>query len=100
MTTKRVPINRSQKSQMTPMVIDIYRRARKIYDECDSDRQTDALKACDGLCDKLYALLGRIDPGDVEIFATIDVDHPADWEDAANWHDAKTILNALEKATA
>jgi hypothetical protein len=98
MPTKRTPINRPARHQITPLVLDIYRKARKVYDECDSDYQTDALKACDGLCDKLYALFGRTKPYDVEIFATIDIDQPRDWENAKRWHEAKRLLAELEKA--
>jgi hypothetical protein len=96
--TKRRPLHKDR--LITPMAVDLYKRARKIYDECDSEYQTEALKACDGLCDKLEALLGRTKPWRVEIFATIDIDQPADWQNAEDWHEAKQILTALEEAAA
>ena len=103
MPTRRVPINRYSNPQFTARALDVYRRARSAYDNCDTDRQTVALKACGKLCDELDSLLGR-KSWDVEIFATIDSDAPQAWEKklgatyVKRWHEAKQILSALERA--
>jgi hypothetical protein len=95
--TKRRP-RFADPERFSPRILDVYRRVRQIYEECETDQQTVALKACSDEGDKLYALLGR-NPWDVELFTCIDNDRPPIWEKRVDdWNEAKKILAALEKA--
>jgi hypothetical protein len=98
MTKRKSPYNKDLEN-FSPKIIDIYRRARKIYDDDSDPCQTVALGACSSECDELYALLERSDPWVVEVFTCIDIDRPPSWEKRVDdWHEAKSILTALERA--
>jgi hypothetical protein len=93
--TKRRPPYDGQK--FTPEVLDLYRRARAIYDTDDAERWVEQK-----LSWQLHIMLGR-QLWDIEIFETVDEVEPptGDWWDADrtnSWRSARALLTALEQA--
>jgi hypothetical protein len=95
MTKRRPP---SKDGKFTPKVIDVYKRARAIF---DAEGETEDFQKLQG---ELNGLLDRTAPWLTDIFDTAGFE-PPDWlaklggEQFERWQDAETVLAALEKAT-
>ncbi len=83
--------------KFTPKILEVYKQARALYDDDDTDE-------FEKLQRDLNILLDRTAPWLTDIFDTVGDDAPPDWairaggEQAQNWQDAKVVLAALEKA--
>ena len=102
MPTNRRPINR-YKFRITPQIVDLYRRAREIYDDGDAvDHWAEAGRRRGEFYDidrELHLLLGR-PPWEEDIFDTIDEDTPPHWLDPErkkSWRAAYSIRVELDR---
>ena len=98
MSTTRTPINRPPKSRITAEAVEVYRKAREIFDAFDN--RLEAASATRELRLELNRLLGRNKPWLVGIFDTVDVDRPPPYERhrVEDWHEAHEIRLALDRA--
>ena len=102
MPTNRTPINR-YKFRITPQIVDLYRRAREIYDDGDAvDHWAEAGGRRGEFYDidhQLHLLLG-CPPWEEDIFDTIDEDTPPQWLDRErkkSWQTAYAIRVELDR---
>ncbi len=100
--TKRRP--RFKNDKFTPKILDVYKRARALYD--GDDDPVDNTDEFEKLQHELNVLLSRTAPWLTDIFDTVDMAQPQDWliklggEQCDRWHEARKIMTALEQATA